>query len=111
MAHRVLHPQRDEQFFPERAFIGAGQLRHGQQNGACAVRTGKSAHGGLHHGLSAGGVKIDHIHSQPGKHAHGALHGVGNVMQFEIEKNPMPFFFQHTQKIGSSGIEKLHADL
>ena len=52
-----------------------------------------------------------HVDTQAGKHARGALHGVGNVVELEVEEHLETTGFEIAHEVGSAGIEELHADL
>ena len=88
-----------------------GELGHGDEQRAGAVGTGQSLQSGGHHGGGAGGVEVDHVHIQPGEHAHGLLHGVGNVVELQIQKDPVASGLDLPDNGGPLGIVQLHADL
>ena len=56
-------------------------------------------------------MKVDHVHIESGEHGHGLFYGVGNVVQFEVEKNFVAARLDLTHDRGAFGVEELHADL
>ena len=56
-------------------------------------------------------MDVAHIDVQTRQHGHRLPHGVGNVVQFEVEENPVAPALDFTHDGRAFGIEKLHADL
>lgn len=44
----------------------------------------------LHHRPGARRVKVYHIHVQSGQNRHGLFYCVGNIMEFQVQKDLMP---------------------
>ena len=90
--------------------IGGGQLGHGDEQRPGAVRPGQTLQGGAHHGGGTRGVKIRNVHIQLTQHRHGLLHGVGDVVELQIQENLMASGLQLPDNAGALGIVQLHAD-
>jgi hypothetical protein len=90
--------------------IHAGQNRDRQQHG----RIGKlvqSAARGRQHRRPARGMDGQHVHAQRRSRAYGSSHSVGNVMEFQVEKDRVPALEQRLQNRGACGREQLQAHL
>ena len=88
----VVHDHLVQGFMDQKVLLhallaGGGELRDGDEQGTGAVRPGEALDGSHHHGLGAGGVEIGHIHIQAAEHGHGLLHGVGDVVEFQIQED------------------------
>ena len=55
-------------------------------------------------------MDVAHVHVQPRQHGHRLFHGVGNVVEFQIEENPVSPALDLPHDGGSLGVEQLHAD-
>ena len=91
--------------------IGRGQLCHGDEQRTGAVGPGETLQRGGHHGGGTGGVEVHDVHIQRGQCRHGLFHGVGNVMQLEIQKDFMSATANFPHDGGPFGVKQLHADL
>ena len=107
----VLQGLVDEQLFGQGRLVGAGELSDGDEQRSCPVGTGEPLQGRRHHGPGAGGVEIHKIHVQAGEHPHGLFHGVGNVVQLQIQEDPVPPGLDLAYDLGTDRIEEFHADL
>ena len=90
---------------------GGGELRDGNEERARTVRAGESLKRGAHHGARTCGVEVDHIHIEGGEHGHRFFHGVGNVVQLEIEEDLVAARLDLAHDGRAFGVEELHADL
>ena len=90
---------------------GGGELRDGDEERARTVRAGEPLKRGAHHGARTCGVEVDHIHIEGGEHGHRLFHGVGNVVQLEIEEDLVAARLDLAHDGRAFGVEELHADL
>ena len=107
----VLQGLFNEQLLGQSGLVGAGELGDGDEQGPGPVGPGKALQRGGHHGPGAGGVEIHDVHIQAGEHPHGLLDGVGDVVQLQIQKDPVAPALDLTHDLWADRIEKLHADL
>ena len=56
-------------------------------------------------------MEIHHVNIQPGEDVHGPLHGVGDVMELQIQENLVAPGLDVPDDLGAFGIEQLHANL
>ena len=91
--------------------IGGGQLGHGDQQGTGAVLPGQPFQRGLHHGGGTGGVEVGDVHVQIPQDGHGFFHGVGDVVELQVQKNLVPSGFDLPDDGGAFRVVQLHADL
>jgi hypothetical protein len=96
---------------PELIRPGRGKLGHGDEKGPCSVRAGQAFQRGLHHGPGPGGVDVHHVHIQPGQHRHGLLHGVGDVVELQVQEDPVSPVLDRPDDVRPRGVVQLHADL
>ena len=78
---------------------------------AGAVGTSQALQGGPHHLRGPGGVEVHHIHIQSGEDRHGPLHGVGDVVELQVQEDLVAPGLDVPDHLGALGIEQLHADL
>lgn len=90
--------------------VHAGENRNGEEFGGVGDGGGCFAGGG-EHGGAAGGVERQHAGSKSGGGAHGARHSVGDVVQFEIEKDIMAALQDGLEHGGAGGYEEFQTDL
>ena len=90
---------------------GGGELRDGNEERARTVRAGEPLKRGAHHGARTCGVEVDHIHIEGGEHGHRFFHGVGDVVQLEIEEDLVAARLDLAHDGRAFGVEELHADL
>ena len=109
--HDLVDRRVDEQLPVHALLIRGGQLRHGDEQRARAVRPGQSLERGAHHGLRAGSVEVDDIHIQRRERGHRLFHRVRDVVQLEVEKDPMAARVDLAHDVRPFGIKQLHADL
>ena len=79
--------------------------------GSRAVFPAQSLQGGAHHLHGPGGVHIDNVHLQGRQHTHRLFHGVGNVVELEIQEHAVSAPLELAHHFGSLGIEELHPNL
>ena len=91
--------------------IGRGELGHGDEQRAGAAGPGEALQRGGHHGGGTGGVEVHDVHIQRRQCRHGLFHGVGNVMQLEIQKDFMSATANFPDDGRPFGVKQLHADL
>ena len=95
--------------------VHAREHRDGEELGCRQTRSGgtlvEALTGGRHHGRTARGMNRHHVDTQAGKHARGALHGVGDVVELEVEEHLETTGLEVAHEVGAAGIEELHADL
>lgn len=84
--------------------------QHASWGGTAAVRAGEALLGRLHHGDGARRVQVGHVHVQGGKHMHGLFHRVGDVMELQVQENPMSPGLDLPHDGRAFGVEQLHAD-
>ena len=101
----------DQKFALQCGLIGRGELRDGDQKRSCAVRACQPFQRGAHHLRRSRGVEIHDIRVQTGQHRHRLFDGVRNVMQLEVQKDPMTAGLDLAHNGRALGIEELHADL
>ena len=109
--NHLLHGAGDQQLALQGFLVRAGELGDGDEQGPCPVGPGETLQSGLHHGPGAGGVEVHQIHVQAGEHPHGLFHGIGDVVQLQIQKDPVAPGLEAPHDLRSLGIEELHADL
>ena len=68
------------------------------------------ARGPRHHFASAGGVEREHANRQARYGLNGLGDGVGNVVEFEVEKDVEAEVGDFTDAVGAGGGEHLEAD-
>ena len=56
-------------------------------------------------------MQIAHIHVQSGEDFHGFFNGIWDIVQLQIEEDPMPSGFDLAHDLRSLGVIKLHTDL
>ena len=111
MSHCLLNGVGDEQFFLHPLLGGAGQLSDGDEHGHFSLCSfGQALFGGPHHVDGAGGVHIGHVDSQLGQVAHGLVHGVGDIVELQIQEHIVAHGFQLADNVRPFAIEQLHAD-
>ena len=98
-------------FFLHALLAGGGELRDSDEERARTIHAGESLKRSAHHGARTCGVEVDHIHIEGGEHGHGLFHGIGDVVQFEIEEDLVAAGLDLAHDRGAFGVEKLHADL
>ena len=91
--------------------IGRGELGHGDEQRAGAAGPGEALQRGGHHGGGTGGVEVHDVHVQRGQGGHGLFHGVGNVVELQVEEDLMTASADIPHYLRPLGVEKLHADL
>jgi len=109
--HDLGHGLFNEQILLHALLRGGGQLRDRDEQRPRAVRAGEARERGLHHGLRAGGVQVHNVGPQGREHTHGLFHGVGDVVQLEIEEDGVAAALELADDVRSLGVEQLHADL
>ena len=109
--HDLVDRRVDEQFLLHALLIRGGQLRHGDEQRARAVRPGQSLERGTHHGLRAGSVEVDDIHIQRRERGHRLFDRVRDVVQLEVEKDLVAARADLAHDVRPFGIKQLHADL
>ena len=90
---------------------GRGQLGHGDQQRTRAVRPGQTRQCSLHHLYCTSSVHIGHIHIQSAQHCHGFLYRIGNIVQFQIQKDLVSTLFQLPYNGRTLCVIQLHTDL
>ena len=90
---------------------GGGELGHGDEQRARAVRAGETLQRRRHHGARACRVQVHHVHVERRQHRHCLFDGVGNVVQLQIEEDLVASCLDVTDDLRSLRIKKLHADL
>ena len=108
---RVVDRGADQQLALHALLARGGELRHGYEQGPSAVLARESLDRGAHHLDGAGGVDIAHVDVEPRQHGHRLLHGVGNVVELEVEENAVAPALDFAHDGRAFGVEKLHADL
>ena len=111
MQHDLVDRRVDEQLPLHALLIRGGELRHGDEQRARAVRPGQTLERGAHHGLRAGGVEVDDIHIQRRERGHRLFDRVGDVVQLEVKKDLMAARADLAHDVRPLGIKQLHADL
>ena len=106
-----LHGLPDQQLPLQGLLVGGGQLGDGDQQGPGTVGTSQALQGRPHHFGGAGGVEIADVHVQPREDRHGFFHGVGNVVELQIQEDPMAPLLDLPDNGRALGVEELHADL
>ena len=101
----------DADLFLHALLAGGGELRDSDEHRTRTVRAGESLKRGAHHGVRTCGVEVDHVHIEGGEHGHRFFHGVGDVVQLEIEEDLVAARLDLAHDRGALGVEKLHADL
>ena len=91
--------------------IGRGELGHGDEQRAGAAGPGEALQRGGHHGGGTGGVEVHDVHIQRRQCRHGPFHGVGNVMQLQIQEDLVAPGPDLPHDGGAFGVKQLHADL
>ena len=56
-------------------------------------------------------MEVHHIHIQSGEDRHGPLHGVGDVVELQVQEDLVAPGLDVPDHLGALGIEQLHADL
>ena len=100
----------DPQFPLHALLIGRGELGHGDEQRAGAAGPGEALQRGGHHGGGTGGVEVHDVHIQRGQCRHGLFHGVGNVMQLQIQEDLVAPCPNLPDNGGPFGVKQLHAD-
>src|ERR1035441_1079478 len=72
---------------------------------------GERGPGGGQHGGTTCGVDGDHAHAQRGGGAHGGGHGVGNVVELEVEEDGVAAPDERLENGGTGGDKKLQPHL
>ena len=106
----LLHRSGDQQFLLHSRLAGGRQLGHRNHQGTRAVRSGYPFQRTLHHRPGARCVKVYHIHVQSGQNRHGLFYCVGNIMEFQVQKDLMPPCLNLPHNGRAFGIKQLHAD-
>ena len=101
----------DEQVFTHTLFAGGGELGHSDEQGARAVGTGKAGQSAFHHGHGSGGMQVAHIDIKVGEHGHSLLHGIRDVVQFEVEEDLVTARLDLAHDGRAFGVVEFHADL
>ncbi len=87
-----------------------GELGDSDEQGAGTAGPGEALQGRLHHGRAPGGMEVHHIHVQPGQTGHRAFHGIGDIVELQIQKNFVAPGFDRPNNRGTLGEVELHAD-
>ena len=101
----------DADLFLHALLAGGGELRDGDEERARTVRAGEPLKRGAHHGARTRGVEVDHVHIEGGEHGHRFFHGVGDIVQLEIEEDLMAARLDLAHDGRAFSVEELHADL
>ena len=101
----------DADLFLHALLAGGGELRDGDEHRTRAVRAGETLKRGAHHGARTRGVEVDHVHIEGGEHGHRFFHGVGDIVQLEIEEDLMAARLDLAHDGRAFGVEELHANL
>ena len=109
--HHLLHGLMDQQLLLHARLLRGGQLRHGDEQRAGTIGTGQALQRGGHHGLRPCGVEVHDVHIQRGQGGHGLFHGVGDVVELQVEENLMTASADIPHHLRPLGVEKLHTDL
>ena len=56
-------------------------------------------------------MEVHHVHVQAGENAHGAPHGVGDVVELQIQEDLVAPGLDVPDHLGAFSVEELHADL
>ena len=99
------------QLFFQHVLIRGGQLGHSDQQRAGTIRTGQARQSGGHHGAGAGGMDVHQVHIQRGQSGHSLFHGVGDIMQLQIQEDLVAPGPDLPDDGGAFGVEQFHADL
>ena len=91
--------------------LGRGELGHGDEQRPSTVGARQTLQRGGHHGGGTGGVEVHDVHIQRRQCRHGPFHGVGNVMQLQIQEDLVAPGPDLPHDGGAFGVKQLHADL
>ena len=101
----------DADLFLHALLAGGGELRDSDEHRTRTVRAGESLKRGAHHGVRTCGVEVDHVHIEGGEHGHRFFHGVGDVVQLEIEEAALKKEEDHLSKQRLADIQSELAEL
>ena len=111
MHNHLIQRLLNEQVALHPLLAGGGELGDSDQQGTGAVGPGEALQSRLHHGLGTGGVEVGHIHIQAGEDRHGLLHGVGDVVELQIQEDLVAAGLDLPDDGGALRVVELHADL
>ena len=111
MHNHLLHGLFDPKILFQTFLVGGGELSHSDEQRTGSVGTGKPFQSGLHHAGGTCGVEVGDIHTQGGKHLHGLLNGVGDIVELKIQEDLMSATLDLANDLGTLCVVQLHADL